>query len=224
MAVMLVALTVFVAVLFGYLANRAREKQPAETRSSTPVKIDKVDGLALAQGLFYHPMHTWVHKLDFQTALVGIDDLARHLIGRVDKVLLPFEGAEMEAGQSCARMGSGRRFTAVLSPLAGEVMEVNPAVKENPNLVSDDPYGQGWLFKIKSWRLKEQLNALLRSDFASDWTKMAVQRIRMSLDDSVGATALDGGALLDSLPDHLDRYDWIRLIKENLGTEPTEIV
>lgn len=221
MVIILFALFVAALLVLEFFLLRAKQREE-ETAQPVPLKLETVEGVKLSRQLSFYPLHTWARRTDTQTAVVGIDDLARRLIGTADKVVLPLEGADVEAGQSCVRISNGKRITSVVSPVSGEVVEINNSLSKKPGLLYEDPYGDGWLFRVRSWRLPEQFRSLLSGELASDWMRAAVQRLRFGLGSAAGAVAQDGGQLRENLSEQLDRHDWIRLVHETLGTESME--
>lgn len=214
----LMILIIFTAQLF----SRKSEKDLEVAHKVALPEPELIDGVAVSTELSFHPFHTWAHKIDSQSAVVGIDDFGRRFVGPVDAVILPEVGTTLETGQYCVRMRSGERYSTIISPLSGEVVELNPALHENPNLIFTDPYGKGWMFKLKNWKLLDQIAALFSGKNAIDWMKRSIEILRLSLPSEVGVVAQDGGLISENLSENLDRFAWMKLVRENLGTESTE--
>jgi len=83
------------------------------------------------------------------TFIIGITDHAQNMLGDLVYVELPEPDSHFEYGQECAVIESVKAAADIYCPLAGEVVEVNDSVVENPQLINEDPYGKGWLFKIR---------------------------------------------------------------------------
>lgn len=98
--------------------------------------------------LKYTAEHEWV-ALDGDTALVGITDFAADKLGDVVFVDLPQVGSTVTAATVVGEIESTKSVGELYAPLAGEVVEVNDAVVDDPSLVNSDPYGDGWLVKIR---------------------------------------------------------------------------
>jgi glycine cleavage system H protein len=98
--------------------------------------------------LYYTPEHEWV-ALNGSTATVGITDHAQRALGDVVFVSVPTAGARVTAGEPCGEVESTKSVSDVYSPVDGEVSEVNTEIDEDAGLVNSDPYGAGWLFKVK---------------------------------------------------------------------------
>jgi glycine cleavage system H protein len=99
--------------------------------------------------LKYAKSHEWVRREDDGTVTVGITDHAQDLLGDMVYVELPDVGRQLAAGKECAVVESVKAASDVYAPIAGEVVAVNDAVTAGPDLVNKDPYGEGWLFRLK---------------------------------------------------------------------------
>ena len=99
-------------------------------------------------GLKFLDSHEWV-KVDDNTVIVGISDHAQNELGEVVFVELPAIGDEFVSGDEAAVVESVKAASEVYTPLSGEVIEVNEALEENPELVNTSPYENGWFFKLK---------------------------------------------------------------------------
>ena len=109
--------------------------------------------------LKYAKSHEWV-RVSGDTATVGITDHAQHELTDIVFVELPGPGKKVKAGESCAVVESVKTASDIYSPVSGEIIEGNTALDGNPALVNSDPYGEGWLFKIKLANASE-VNSLL---------------------------------------------------------------
>ena len=92
--------------------------------------------------------HEWI-KVDDNTVIVGISDHAQNELGEVVFVELPAIGDEFISGDEAAVVESVKAASEVYTPMSGEVIEVNDALEENPELVNTSPYEEGWFFKLK---------------------------------------------------------------------------
>jgi glycine cleavage system H protein len=96
----------------------------------------------------YTEDHEWV-SIEGDIATMGISDYAQDQLGDVVFVELPDQGALLEKGAEVAVVESVKAASEVYAPVAGEVLEVNEAIGENPSLVNEDAEGEGWFLKIK---------------------------------------------------------------------------
>ena len=92
--------------------------------------------------------HEWI-KVDENTVIVGISDHAQNELGEVVFVELPAIGDELVSGDEAAVVESVKAASEVYTPMSGEVIEVNDALEESPELVNTSPYEEGWFFKLK---------------------------------------------------------------------------
>ena len=92
--------------------------------------------------------HEWI-KVDENTVIVGISDHAQNELGEVVFVELPAIGDELVSGDEVAVVESVKAASEVYTPISGEVIEVNDALEESPELVNTSPYEEGWFFKLK---------------------------------------------------------------------------
>jgi glycine cleavage system H protein len=98
--------------------------------------------------LKYAKSHEWARVVG-DTATVGITDHAQHELTDIVFVEVPAIGRKVRAGEACAVVESVKTASDIYSPLAGEVIETNPAATSDPALVNSDPYGRGWFFKLR---------------------------------------------------------------------------
>lgn len=98
--------------------------------------------------LKYTKSHEWV-RLEGDVAVVGITDFAQDALGDVVFVDLPQVGKTVEAGSAVAVVESVKTASDIYAPVAGEILEVNSALSDKPELINQSPYGEGWLFKMR---------------------------------------------------------------------------
>ncbi len=101
--------------------------------------------------LLYHPQHDWA-RIDSEPdalATLGITWYAQDQLGEVVFFEAPPVGAQLTKDASYAEVESVKAVSEVIAPLSGEIMEVNQALADNPALINEDPYGEGWLVKVR---------------------------------------------------------------------------
>jgi glycine cleavage system H protein len=98
--------------------------------------------------LRYATSHEWI-RLEGDIATVGISDHAQEELTDVVFVELPALGRSVDAGDPTAVVESVKAASDIYAPISGEIVEVNPEVEGDPSLVNSDPYGKGWIFKLK---------------------------------------------------------------------------
>jgi glycine cleavage system H protein len=99
-------------------------------------------------GLLYHPEHDWA-KVDGDTATFGITWYAQDQLGEVVFFDPPEVGAQVSAGSAYAEVESVKAVSDVFAPMSGEVLEVNESLKETPENINEDPYGAGWMVRVR---------------------------------------------------------------------------
>jgi glycine cleavage system H protein len=96
----------------------------------------------------YSRQHEWI-KVDDDVCTLGITEFAQQELGEVVFVELPEMGQVFDANEEIGTIESVKAVAEVYTPVAGEILEVNPALADDPELLNDDPHGDGWLVKIK---------------------------------------------------------------------------
>ncbi|MCF7849666.1 MAG: glycine cleavage system protein GcvH [Kiritimatiellales bacterium] len=115
--------------------------------------------MALPQDLFYAKTHEWL-SLDEGIATVGITDFAQSQLSDLTFVELPEVDTEVSGGDEVVVVESVKAAADVYAPVAGTICEVNETLEDNPELINEDPFGRGWIFKIKLNRVEDVDNLL----------------------------------------------------------------
>ena len=121
--------------------------------------------MSVPEELQYTKSHEWVRTED-DTATIGITDHAQEELGDIVYVELPEVGATFEAGDSFGTVESVKAVSDLYTPVGGEVVEVNESLDESPEKINEDPYGEGWMVKL---RVSEAGTGLLS---ASDYERL----------------------------------------------------
>jgi glycine cleavage system H protein len=225
MVILLVAITFAIFVGIDALLERRRrhtlahegEALHARLRESEP---EFVAGYEMPGDLHYHRGHLWVHWVAPDQAFVGLDDFARRLVGHPDKVVVPHVGSWTDQGEATVEVRNGVHNAELQAPLSGEVIAVNPALRNDPDAVHRDSYGRGWLYKIRSHRLAEQLNGLLDGSLAERWMEDTRDRFHHQLVLASGSVIQDGGTTVEDLAAQLDPELYDQLVEEFLSSRP----
>jgi glycine cleavage system H protein len=99
--------------------------------------------------LKYTKSHEWLRLEQDGSATIGITEHAQELMGDLVYVELPQQGAKVSAGKECSVVESVKAASDVYAPVSGEVVAINTAITDAPETVNKDPYGAGWMFRIK---------------------------------------------------------------------------
>jgi glycine cleavage system H protein len=117
--------------------------------------------VSVPEELEYTRSHEWIRTED-DTATIGITDYAQEELGDIVYVELPEEGDTFEAGDSFGSIESVKAVSDLYTPVGGEVVEVNVALNDSPEKINEDPYGDGWIVKL---RVSEEGDLLSASDY-----------------------------------------------------------
>lgn len=113
-----------------------------------------IDGYQFEEGLYYDEDHGWV-RMDGDIVTIGVTDFFQKLSGEIVFVELPLIGRKFEKGQPYSSIESGKWVGRLKSPLSGEIVEVNSELQDFPYIINEDPYGDGWVIKLKPDRESE---------------------------------------------------------------------
>ena len=111
--------------------------------------------MSIPKGLRYTKEHEWLH-VEEDLATIGITDFAQKELGDIVYVELPEVGDIVEANESFGTIEAVKTVADLFSPATGTVEEVNEALAENPELVNTDPYGDGWMIKVRFTEIPEE--------------------------------------------------------------------
>ena len=121
------------------------------------------------EDLHYSKDHEWV-RVDGGEAVIGITDYAQNSLGDVVYVELPKPGDEFAAHESFGSVESVKAVSEVFSPVAGEISKINESLADEPEKVNADPYGDGWMIRIRM-SSPEEVHSLLTAAEYEDYTK-----------------------------------------------------
>ena len=207
----LVVLTIAAFLTFDWLRSRRRAVRLHVSRPSFADAIGP-EAFARSEGLFYGSGHTWARLESDGLVSIGADDFAHKLVGSA-KVGLPALGERIAQGEPAFQIGDGEKDVPMLAPVDGTVVAVNQAVKERQDGL-DDPYGRGWLFKVKAPRLAANLRQLLEGGAARRFMEEAEGRIAMQLAPELGQVLQDGGTPVHGISRALAGDKWDDLARQ----------
>jgi len=168
--------------------------------------------------LYYHPGHGWAQPEGDDVVRVGVDDFAQKLLGVPHAVDLPEVGTRVDQGETGWRLDVDAKSFEILSPAQGEVIARNEAVLRSPGLINDDPYGNGWLIKIRSPRMRAGLKGLLHGRLARAWLEMTENTLRHKMSGQLGPVLQDGGIPISGIARGLSSERWDEIAREFLLT------
>jgi glycine cleavage system H protein len=134
----------------------------------------KIDEYEMPDELYYHDDHAWL-KIDGDVGIVGVNDFAQKMAGTIKRVVTLEEDEEVNQGKPCGTISSGKWTGKLYSPVSGEIVEVNEDVEDEPKLINESPYDEGWVFKVELSD-KSELDALHHGAGVSDWLKSEITK------------------------------------------------
>ncbi|MEO9169594.1 MAG: glycine cleavage system protein GcvH [Candidatus Baltobacteraceae bacterium] len=120
--------------------------------------------MSQTDNLLFSKEHEWV-KIDGDVATVGITDYAQHSLGDIVYVELPRAGKQIDQFSNIGVVESVKAVSDLFTPIGGEVTEINGALEADPAALNRDPYGNGWLFKVRMNDVDQKNNLLSPADY-----------------------------------------------------------
>jgi len=194
---------------YQFQVERAEVKPLAHQVSSTVVA-----GVALPEMMAYHPGHTWARDEGDGRIRIGIDEFAACLISGAQKVETSPRGRWVRQGAKGWSIATPQGTATMLSPVDGEIVAVNEKVIADPNLLSTDPYGEGWLIELRAPDFAVNLRNLLTGNFARRWMEECVESLTISFSPAMARTMADGGRLHPGLARELPAEKWNALTRQ----------
>jgi glycine cleavage system H protein len=172
--------------------------------------------LRIPLGLFYSRNHTWAHLAKSGDAKVGLDDFLLHITGEVRFTNLKHKGDYIHKGDLMAEVVQDGKVLKINSPLSGKIVDSNLALSDNPRIINADPYGDGWIYRIKPGSWVEETSTYYLAEEAVAWSKRELERLRDFLAESMRKyspeTSMlilqDGGELCDKPLSELPAEVW----------------
>lgn len=221
MVVLLIVLTFAVFIAIDMLMSRKRmpvvpmvTAMEAEPAVSGPEMI--LGGFSVLSNLRYHAGHTWLQRERKNVHRVGADEFAAVVTGDVDRVELPKPGQWVRQGQKVFAFQRGGAKVEMVSPVEGEVLEVNSEIAANPQLLREDPYGRGWLMTVFSPDEEGPSRNLLPTNLVRAWMREAAESFYRLQPQLAGATAADGGRASKDATASLAPEEWQKVASELL--------
>jgi len=171
----------------------------------------QVGHFSLIEDRNYFRGHTWA-KLSKEHARVGLDDFAQKVIGDISRVTLRAgPGDVVRRGDPALNASNNGHRATMLFPVSGEIIQINPALEDNPSLINEDCYDRGWLYKIKPLNPYEDKSNLIGPDEAGQWTQDESDSLLRVLTESGSAALSDDGVLVHNFSKNLEERDWERI-------------
>ena len=127
----------------------------------------------VVEELKYTNDHEWAH-VEGEVLVIGITDYAQDSLGEIVYIELPSEGDEITKGDSFGAVESTKAVSDLYAPVSGDVVEVNEALLDSPEIINSDPYGEGWMIKVKVYDSGE-LDDLMDFDGYTDFVEKEIE-------------------------------------------------
>ena len=134
----------------------------------------KVDDYEVREGLYYHKEHFWA-KVEEKIVRVGATDYGQKALKEVVFVELPSKGDTVQQNEPYGTVESVKAVVDLIAPVSGTIKEVNEELPDKPEVINQDPYGEGWFILITPSNLDAELNNIMTFEAAVDWYKEVVK-------------------------------------------------
>jgi glycine cleavage system H lipoate-binding protein len=166
------------------------------------------------ENYYLHRGHAWAALEGDDRVRVGLDDFSQKLLGPADEVRLPEIGKVYYQDHLCMALFREGKKASFEAPVDGVIEAINPKVRQNPGLMHDDPYGEGWLFMVKPINLRRNLENLVHGEANATWIDEETHRLLHLMDTRAGVTLPDGGAIVDDIIGNYQELGWRPLVQE----------
>lgn len=183
-----------------------------------PFETHQIKGFDVPVDYHFHNGHTWARIESGGYIRVGMDDFALKVLGEADRMELPLMGKEFDQGAIGWGMQRKDNLADVRSPVGGVIVEVNNRARENPGVTNREPYGDGWLFMLKTNDVKGTMKSLMAEGDAFSWMDREVGVLEGMIEEVAGPLAADGGLLTADIYGNLPDLGWKNLTGRFLKT------
>jgi glycine cleavage system H lipoate-binding protein len=187
--------------------------QPGAEKDTT---FKYVSGFYMSENLYYFRNHTWLRLERNGKYRIGVDDFARRLIGKSGGITLPPIGRSIEMEEYSWTINHDYGDMEFFSPLDGVVDSTNHELLENSELLTEDPYADGWLMTVEPKNIAKSNRNFLRGQEARAWMVEEVNLLSNSLQADAGVTMHDGAGMVKDLSSQLNPEKWREIVKSRL--------
>lgn len=182
-----------------------------------------VDWFQVPDNILFHQGHAWARIEESEPGIVkvGMDDFAQKMAGPMGIRNNPTVGSVIRQGERGWSLQDGEKSVDMLSPVSGEVTEINTALlaelekdSHATEAMGNDPYGKGWILKIKPENFDRERKGLLSGNLARKWMEEEVEQLRSKMSPELGSVMQDGGVPLAGMAKNIDGEEWDLLLKE----------
>ena len=185
---------------------------------SLPAEVQNVKGFDVPMGFYFHNGHAWARIESGGSIRIGLDDFALKVLGKADALDLPLMGKELDQGKAGWGLRRKDNQADVLSPIDGVIVEVNSQLREKPDIANREPYGNGWLFMVRTPDVKATMSQLMIDQSSLSWMNEEVANLEGMIEEVAGPLAADGGYLAEDIYGNLPDLGWKNLTSKFLKT------
>ena len=183
-----------------------------------PVDTLNIKGFSIPQGYYFHRGHTWAKVEEGASVRIGIDEFALRLLGPFDQIEAPLMGKEVKQDRGDITVYRGGLAAKILSPVSGVVTSINPRLMTEGSLAGEDPFSEGWVMRVHSDILRDELKKLMINRETGDFMDKEVERLHRLVEEVAGPLPADGGYLGNDIYGKMPQLGWERLTKIFLDT------
>jgi len=203
-----------VAYLLLFIPFSRALHSPSRARASSAA-FRFADWFYVPEGVYLHKGHAWARPEPAGVA-VGLDDFAHDFVGTLEAVDLPAVGRRIKQGRPAFGIRAGGKSFELRAPVSGTVVGVNEKALADPAGLHTDPYGAGWLFRVKPDRLDPNLRSLFSRGAARRFLAEATESLYLAFHPEALSLAQDGGLLVHGIARELDPEHWDDLVRSSL--------
>jgi acetyl-CoA synthetase len=187
--------------------------------SNEEILGEELSPLNMRRYLFYHPGHTWVEVEKADEVRIGIDDFLGKMIGKVKVIALPLSGERFLQGETLCSIIQEEGILHIVFPVSGSILSVNQKLKDEPELLTKDPLGEGFLLTLKPKNLQRDQKHLFYGEAALSWHQKELERFKTAIvselspdQNGLGITMQDGEIRLGDIEKLIDTERYIQLV------------
>jgi len=201
-------------------SQEARPTAPGRKGSSGgDVLTEDLSRLNINGSLFYHPGHTWVKVEKADEVRIGVDSFLGKMIGKVKVIVLPLSGGRVLQGDTLCSIIQEEGILRIVFPVSGSILSVNQKLKDEPELLTKDPLGEGFLLTLKPKNLQRDQKHLFYGEAALSWHQKELERFKTAIvselspdQNGLGITMQDGEIRLGDIEKLIDTERYIQLV------------
>lgn len=137
----------------------------------------EIQGYTMPLDLYYEENHYWV-KIDGNEIIMGMDDFAQQLAGEIVFVQLPSEGKKLKKGKKFAQVESGKWLGKAFAPVNGVIVESNEELETSPELINEDCYGKGWMYRVEPADMSEVEDLIHGQEAIEQWLAADIEKYK----------------------------------------------